>query len=558
MRAVKNIKFWISCNTLLKVAETDREVQCGLVRNVYQVVTTRAEDKSQLELKKSTLDAINKLISRCCGHGCDSTMYCPEKVPRTELVALVRAQREVYRYLYENHYRKFVFSDEYSEYIRKNATANRRGMPKEGPGPDGSYVYSHPRFAPQIGPSANCTLFVRFDPALGPGVLALWYNEAVGEERYDRSRIAEADAEASFAEDDWCTEWSRWRATVIEVHPLNSVGSNGTASSGAISPDDGTFMVDISVTVSGQDDGECKVWCTTRTAAEFTALHNQLSPLSESVPLRPPWIDGKSRWGVLRDIVSSPKAPLERIPSPEVLQAYLQSLLQDPVIKESEALFTFLKKSERPESRSRVRRNSRQTPPNVTPTSPMTQSPMDDEDPDQDPSLEDDERDSIAEPMYGLISEIFVLKGLFKWLRRQAIFFVKLTYGASINTYVETSIGWLSEEEQLVYYLEYFRDTMFPQEWTPPPPRTEDEKHAMQEYAQEKLRAIIVDAVSNVGLIGNRNALRGADALFSALQSTHTNKHLMYTILEKFMEHLLPEITPRILAQNLVTFNGSE
>ena len=34
-------------------------------------------------------------------------------------------------------------------------------------------------------------------------------------------------------------------------------------------------------------------------------------------------------------------------------------------------------------------------------------------------AAEDDDRDSVAEPMYGLVSEVFVLKGLFKWLRRQ-------------------------------------------------------------------------------------------------------------------------------------------
>jgi sorting nexin-25 len=122
---------------------------------------------------------------------------------------------------------------------------------------------------------------------------------------------------------------------------------------------------------------------------------------------------------------------------------------------------------------------------------------------------------------------------------------------------VESSIDWLKAEDQLVFYLEYFRDTMFPQEWTPPPPRTHEEKVHMQEYAQEKLQVIVGNAVASIGLIGNRNAVRGADALFSALQSTHANKHLIYSILEKLMEHVLPEITPRNLSQNLVVLNAN-
>jgi hypothetical protein len=36
-----------------------------------------------------------------------------------------------------------------------------------------------------------------------------------------------------------------------------------------------------------------------------------------------------------------------------------------------------------------------------------------------DAAADEDDRDSVAEPMYGLVSEVFVLKGMFKWLRRQ-------------------------------------------------------------------------------------------------------------------------------------------
>ena len=89
---------------------------------------------------------------------------------------------------------------------------------------------------------------------------------------------------------------------------------------------------------------------------------------------------------------------------------------------------------------------------------------------------------------------------------------------------------------------------MFPQEYTPPPERTADEKHAMQEYAQDKFQDMVGDIVSSIGLIGQSNAARGADAVFSALQSTHANKHMMFMILEK--------ITPRNVSANLVVLNA--
>lgn len=391
----------------------------------------------------------------------------------------------------------------------------------------------------------------------------MWYYEAAGEERYDRTRCADADLEASLAEADWGTEWIQWSVAVLAVHDLNSTGTSGGATVGGGSAsavaDCGSFEVDLSVTVTAQD-GSGREWVITRTAVDFTALHATLAPLSSKLPTKPPWIDEKRRWGFMG---STTKAAAPQVPAAALLDEYLRGLLQDAMIKESEALFTFLKPVSRPEPRGGSRRGSRPASPMPDSVSPPYGSrksspvPVDAIDPDLDGVSDEDDKDSIAGPMYGLVSEIFVLKGMFKWLRRQAIFFVKLTYGASINTYVESSIDWLKAEDQLVFYLEYFRDTMFPQEWTPPPPRTHEEKVHMQEYAQEKLQVIVGNAVASIGLIGNRNAVRGADALFSALQSTHANKHLIYSILEKLMEHVLPEITPRNLSQNLVVLNAN-
>lgn len=143
-----------------------------------------------------------------------------------------------------------------------------------------------------------------------------------------------------------------------------------------------------------------------------------------------------------------------------------------------------------------------------------------------------------------LISEVFELKGLFTWLRRQLIFFVQLTYGSSINRCVAAlcislslslssssspplppefpsslwflrfrglreTVEWLFCEAQLLYYIQVrgwwvvatvvggaafccprltdtrpaqiFRDTMFPDDWTPPPPKTPAELERTRE-----------------------------------------------------------------------------
>lgn len=42
-------------------------------------------------------------------------------------------------------------------------------------------------------------------------------------------------------------------------------------------------------------------------------------------------------------------------------------------------------------------------------------------------------KDSIAEPLYSLMGEVFDMAGVFKWLRRSVISFVQITYGRTIN-----------------------------------------------------------------------------------------------------------------------------
>lgn len=44
-----------------------------------------------------------------------------------------------------------------------------------------------------------------------------------------------------------------------------------------------------------------------------------------------------------------------------------------------------------------------------------------------------DSKDSIAEPLYALMGEIFDMGGVFKWVRKSLISFVQITYGRTIN-----------------------------------------------------------------------------------------------------------------------------
>ena len=59
-------------------------------------------------------------------------------------------------------------------------------------------------------------------------------------------------------------------------------------------------------------------------------------------------------------------------------------------------------------------------------------------------------------------------------------------------------------------------------------------------------------------LVGQKNASIGATKLFESLQNTHVNKHLSYLFLERFVERLLPNVTPREhLADDLIEMDAS-
>lgn len=51
-----------------------------------------------------------------------------------------------------------------------------------------------------------------------------------------------------------------------------------------------------------------------------------------------------------------------------------------------------------------------------------------------------DGKDSIAEPLYSLMGEIFDMGGVFKWLRRSLISFVQITYGRTINRFAKNNL----------------------------------------------------------------------------------------------------------------------
>ncbi|KAM8721024.1 hypothetical protein ACLKA7_006972 [Drosophila subpalustris] len=153
-----------------------------------------------------------------------------------------------------------------------------------------------------------------------------------------------------------------------------------------------------------------------------------------------------------------------------------------------------------------------------------------------------DSKDSIAEPMYALMGEIFDMGGVFKWLRKSIISFVQITYGRTINRQIRESIAYLFEESMLHNYFSAILKSFWPGGVLASayPVRSDD----MKEMTTNAAKALLTDHIPEVlcNLVGAQAAKRGVLKVFDALQNPTYNKQLFYELLEILMIEFFPEI----------------
>ncbi|XP_017034774.1 sorting nexin-25 [Drosophila kikkawai] len=153
-----------------------------------------------------------------------------------------------------------------------------------------------------------------------------------------------------------------------------------------------------------------------------------------------------------------------------------------------------------------------------------------------------DSKDSIAEPMYALMGEIFDMGGVFKWLRKSLISFVQITYGRTINRQIRESVAYLFEESMLHNYFSAILKSFWPGGVLASayPARSED----MREMTSTAAKALLTDHIPEVlcNLVGAQAARKGVLKVFDALQNPVYNKQLFYELLEILMIEFFPEI----------------
>uniref|UniRef100_A0A8C9YYW8 Sorting nexin 25 n=1 Tax=Sander lucioperca TaxID=283035 RepID=A0A8C9YYW8_SANLU len=338
--------------------------------------------------------------------------------------------------------------------------------------------------------------------------------------------------------DWWCENLGHWRATITTAEATEEGGETVAC-----------YSVCVSL-VEGEETANSR-WSVQRKLTEFQILHRKLTECFPSLKKL--------------QLPSLSKLPFKSIDqkfldkSRTQLNAFLQRLLTDERLCQSEALYAFLSPS--PEH---LKVMSIQKKSSFSLASFLEKLPGDffshTEEADDDSDLSDygDEadgrRDALAEPCFMLIGEIFELRGMFKWVRKTLIALVQVTFGRTINKQIRDTVNWIFSEQMSVCYISVFRDTFWPCGKLAPhvKVRTDIERSETKERAQQKLLENIPDALAN--LVGQQNVRYGIIKIFNALQEANANKHLLYVLMEMLLKEVCPELREIHMEPDLFLF----
>ncbi|VTJ89390.1 Hypothetical predicted protein, partial [Marmota monax] len=275
--------------------------------------------------------------------------------------------------------------------------------------------------------------------------------------------------------DWWCENLGLWKASIT---------------SGEVTEENGEQMPCYFVTVSLQEVGgvETKNWTVPRRLSEFQNLHRKLSECVPSIKKV--------------QLPSLSKLPFKSIDhkfmekSKNQLNKFLQKLLSDERLCQSEALYAFLSPS----------------------------------------------------PDYLKVIDVqgkknsFSLSSFLEKLPRDFFSHQEVTFGRTINKQIRDTVNWIFSEQMLVYYISVFRDAFWPNGKLAPPTtiRSKAQSQETKQRAHQKLLENIPDTLQS--LVGQQNARHGIIKIFKALQETRANKHLLYVLMELLLIELCPEL----------------
>uniref|UniRef100_A0A8C1K6Y8 Sorting nexin 25 n=1 Tax=Cyprinus carpio TaxID=7962 RepID=A0A8C1K6Y8_CYPCA len=416
-----------------------------------------------------------------------------------------RIQGDVYETMKERYYPSFLVSDLYERLIKREE--QRSSSQSSSEEKDDAVSLSHHESKHTIAIFTSRPMFLFLFTCQG-SIVSLLKEEICTMEK------EHSDLQLHISRTDcWCENLGTWRAVV---------------STAEASEENGEQMACYFVAVSLSEDDDCKNnrWTVTRKLSEFQALHRKLTECFPSLKKV--------------QLPSLSKLPFKSIDqkfldkSKNQLNMFLQKVLTDERMCQSEALYAFLSPSPEHLKVIDIQKKSSFSLASFLERLPGDFFSHQEDEGEDDSDLSDygDEtdgkKDALAEPCFMLIGEIFELRGMFKWVRKTLIALVQVTFGRTINKQIRDTVNWIFSEQMLVYYINIFRDTFWPNGKLAPhnKSRSESERRETKERAQQKLLDNIPDALQN--LVGQQNARYGIIRIFNALQETSANRHLLY------------------------------
>ena len=354
----------------------------------------------------------------------------------------------------------------------------------------------------------------------------------------------------------WTEFLGQWRCHVQTVEYIEGEETSSTMRA--------TLIVHVA------QDHSSPSWICTKNVQDFHLLHKELLSYFSWLKGWLPSSLGSSNSGLI-NFATKPSSNFEK--TRNVLQRYMDAVLSDERLNQSETLFHFLSpspaflkssppvlddddneevkfiafpkifKNQRAKERRLLFLDSSLKRTRLSEEDHDVLAALDSRDgTDNGNSTSTSSSDGVAEPFYALISEVFDMRGVSKILRKSLMTFVQLTYGRTITSYITSYISWMTSDRMVIKYIKTIKNALWPSNTTDHSQSIINtlEKEIAREKAKERLINHIPDWLSQ--LVGQQCSKVGVAKVFDTLQEKTLNKMLIYDLVEILMYHLFPEV----------------
>ncbi len=331
-----------------------------------------------------------------------------------------------------------------------------------------------------------------------------------------------------------------------------------------------TLVVHVPLQSSRQHQQKPPSWVCLRSVHDFHSLHKELMPYSSWLKsLALPSATGSVSNGGSSSLINFTRSPSSSSSEKKtekarsVLQKYIDAILCDERLNQSEVIYSFLSPSHLKFSTSENSASKFQFPSLFKSrdgakdkASERRMKWLDSKD--QHRRSSDDREmltdgadahdvgsigDGVAEPLYALIMELFDLRGVFKILRKSIMTFVQITYGSTINRQVKDTVAWMTSDLMVARCLRAIRSSL----WPPEQVSLNDSKSEEAELAnvtKQKAKSALLELAPEwlSQLVGLQASKVGISKVFDILQEKTLNKLLVYEILELLIYNIFPEL----------------